>query len=71
MKKYKLFVISDEPYERLVYDGFEQKSLAACCEGLDDYVLTVNSLSKTFAMKQSKRVVYLVGRVMYLFRRRR
>lgn len=50
VKKYKLFVISDEPYERLVYDGFEQKSLAACCEGLDDYVLTVNSLSKTFAM---------------------
>ena len=29
------------------------------------------ALSKTFAMKQSKRVVYLVGRVMYLFRRRR
>jgi CBS domain containing-hemolysin-like protein len=29
------------------------------------------ALSKTFAMKQSKRVVYLVGRVMHLFRRRR
>lgn len=29
------------------------------------------ALSKTFAMKQSKRVVYLVGRFMYLFRRRR
>ena len=28
------------------------------------------ALSKTFAMKQSKRVVYLVGRFMYLFRRR-
>ena len=49
VKKHKIFVISDEPYERLVYDGFEQKSLASI-EGLSDYVLTVNSLSKTFAM---------------------
>ena len=49
VKKYKLFVISDEPYEKLVYDGFEQKSLAAI-EGLEDYVLTINSFSKTFAM---------------------
>lgn len=49
IKKYKLYCISDEPYERLVYDGFEQKSLASI-EGLEDYVLTVNSFSKTFAM---------------------
>jgi aminotransferase len=49
VKKYKIYVISDEPYERLVYDGFEQKSLASI-EGLEDYVLTINSLSKTFAM---------------------
>ena len=49
VKKHKIFIISDEPYERLVYDGFEQKSLASI-EGLEDYVLTINSLSKTFAM---------------------
>lgn len=49
VKKYKLFIISDEPYEKLVYDGFRQKSLASI-EGLEDYVLTINSLSKTFAM---------------------
>lgn len=49
VKKYKLFIISDEPYERLVYDGFRQKSLAAI-EGMEDYVLTVNSFSKTYAM---------------------
>ncbi|MBE6613091.1 MAG: aminotransferase class I/II-fold pyridoxal phosphate-dependent enzyme [Ruminococcaceae bacterium] len=49
VKKYKLFVISDEPYEKLVYDGFSQKSLASI-PGLQDYVLTINSLSKTFAM---------------------
>ncbi len=49
IKKYKLFAISDEPYEKLVYDGFVQKSLAAI-EGLEDYVITINSFSKTFAM---------------------
>ena len=50
VKKHKIFIISDEPYEKLVYDGFIQKSLAAVDEGLEDYVLTVNSLSKTYAM---------------------
>jgi len=53
VKKYKLFVISDEPYEKLVYDGFTQASLAAAAReigGIDEYVLTVNSLSKTYAM---------------------
>lgn len=49
VKKYKVFVISDEPYEKLVYDGFEQKSLASI-PGIEDYVLTINSLSKTYAM---------------------
>ena len=49
VKKYKVFVISDEPYEKLVYDGFVQKSLAAI-PGIEDYVLTINSFSKTFAM---------------------
>ncbi|MBO5755412.1 MAG: pyridoxal phosphate-dependent aminotransferase [Clostridia bacterium] len=49
VKKYKVFVISDEPYEKLVYDGFTQKSLAAI-PGIEEYVLTINSFSKTFAM---------------------
>ena len=50
IKEYGIFVISDEPYEKLVYDGFEQKSLAAIDDGLEDYVITINSLSKTYAM---------------------
>ena len=49
VKKHKIFIISDEPYEKLVYDGFCQKSLASI-DGMEDYVITVNSLSKTFAM---------------------
>ena len=50
VKKHKIFIISDEPYEKLVYDGFEQKSLAAVAQGIEDYVITINSLSKTYAM---------------------
>ena len=49
VKKHKIFIISDEPYEMLVYDGFKQRSLASI-PGLEDYVVTVNSMSKTFAM---------------------
>ncbi len=49
VKKHKIFIISDEPYELLAYDGFKQKSLASF-PGLEDYVITVNSLSKTYAM---------------------
>ncbi len=49
IKKYKIFTISDEPYEQIVYDGFQQKSLGAI-EGLEEYVLTINSFSKTYAM---------------------
>ena len=50
VKKHKIFIISDEPYEKLVYDGFTQKSLAAVDDGLEEYVITINSLSKTYAM---------------------
>jgi len=49
VKKYKLFVISDEPYEMLVYDGFRQHSLGAL-PGMEDHCITINSFSKTFAM---------------------
>jgi len=49
VKKHKIFIISDEPYEKIVYDGFVQKSLASI-PGLEDYVLTINSLSKTYSM---------------------
>ena len=49
IKRHKVFVISDEPYEKIVYDGFQQKSLAAI-EGMEEYVVTINSFSKSYAM---------------------
>lgn len=49
VRKHKVFIISDEPYEKLIYDGHRHYSLASF-EGLEDYVLTINSFSKTYAM---------------------
>ena len=49
LRKYKLYAISDEPYEKFVYDGFVHRSLASLPD-LEDYVVTVNSFSKTYAM---------------------
>lgn len=49
VRKHKVFIISDEPYEKLIYDGHKHYSLAAF-DGLEDYVLTINSFSKTYAM---------------------
>lgn len=64
VKKYKVFVISDEPYEKLVYDGFYQHSLATF-EGLEDHVLTINSFSKTYAMT-GFRVGYICANEMII-----
>ena len=49
VRKHKVFIISDEPYEKLIYDGQKHYSLATF-PGLEDYVLTINSFSKTYAM---------------------
>lgn len=47
--KYNLFVISDEVYCELLYDGNKHKSIASLL-GMKERTLIVNSLSKTFAM---------------------
>lgn len=59
IKKHKVFIISDEPYEKLLYDDNKHFSLASL-DGIEDYVLTINSFSKTFAMT-GWRVGYAVG----------
>lgn len=48
-KKNDIMIISDEPYEKIVYDDAVNFSLASL-EEFKDNVLTVNSLSKTYAM---------------------
>ncbi|MHC4697381.1 MAG: aminotransferase class I/II-fold pyridoxal phosphate-dependent enzyme, partial [Planctomycetota bacterium] len=45
-----LFVLSDEIYERLVFDGQESVSFASVSEKAYEQTLTLNSLSKTYSM---------------------
>jgi aspartate aminotransferase len=58
--KHNLFVISDEIYEALVYDGREHVSPASLSNPARDRTLLVNSLSKTYAMT-GWRVGYCAG----------
>ncbi|MCH8544945.1 MAG: pyridoxal phosphate-dependent aminotransferase [Alcanivorax sp.] len=44
-----VYVISDEVYDHLVYDGREYPSVLSCCSDLD-HVMVVSSFSKTFSM---------------------
>lgn len=47
--KHDLYVISDEVYEKMLYDGLSHISIAAL-DGMRDRTVTVNSLSKTYSM---------------------
>ncbi|MBV1797483.1 pyridoxal phosphate-dependent aminotransferase [Siccirubricoccus sp. G192] len=46
----QVWVMTDDMYEHLVYDGFEFCTIAEVEPGLKDRVLTVNGVSKTYAM---------------------
>lgn len=59
VRRRDLVVISDEPYEHLVYDERAHVSLASLPD-MADRVLTVNSFSKTYAMT-GWRVGYVHG----------
>ena len=45
-----LVIISDEIYHRLTYDGFEHQSVAALSPEVRARTVTINGVSKTFAM---------------------
>ena len=59
IEKHNIMVISDEVYEKIIFDGREHFSLAQI-ESIKDKVLVVNSLSKTYAMT-GWRLGYVVG----------
>jgi len=46
----KIFVISDEIYENLIYDGLRHISIAALGEDIYNFTVTVNGLSKSHSM---------------------
>jgi aspartate aminotransferase len=45
-----LWVLTDEIYEHLVYDGVETGSLPVLCPSLADFTVVVNGVAKTYAM---------------------
>lgn len=48
--KHDLWIVSDEIYEKMVYGGVEQASMAAFGPDFYNHTITVNGFSKTFAM---------------------
>jgi aspartate aminotransferase len=50
LKHPHVWVLSDDMYEKLIYDGFEYHTIAAVEPKLRDRTLTVSGVSKTYAM---------------------
>ena len=50
VEEHGLWVVTDEIYEHLVYDGFETGSLPVLCPALTDTCVVVNGVAKTYAM---------------------
>jgi len=48
--KNKIFVISDEIYEKLIYGGLRHVSIAGFNKDIYDLTVTINGLSKSFSM---------------------
>jgi len=46
----KIFVISDEIYEKLIYDGLKHISIASFNKDIYDLTITINGLSKSYSM---------------------
>ena len=60
VEEHQLWVLTDEIYEHLVYDGVETGSLPVLCPELADSCVVVNGVAKTYAMT-GWRVGWLIG----------
>ena len=58
----KIFVISDEIYEKLIYGGEKHVSIGSLNKDISKLTLTVNGVSKTYAMT-GWRIGYVAGSV--------
>ena len=56
----EIFVLADEIYEKLCYNGVKAFSIAKCSEKMKDLTITINGVSKTYAMT-GWRVGYLAA----------
>ncbi|MBD8870751.1 pyridoxal phosphate-dependent aminotransferase [Nocardioides donggukensis] len=59
-EEHGLWVLTDEIYEHLVYDGVETGSLPVLCPSLADHCVVVNGVAKTYAMT-GWRVGWMIG----------
>jgi len=57
---HRFFVISDEIYEKIVYDGFEFRSVASLGEDIKGWTIIVHGVAKTYAMT-GWRIGYTAG----------
>jgi len=57
---HELLVISDEIYDKIVFDGFEHASPAALSEAMKDNTVVINGASKAYAMT-GWRIGYIAG----------
>ncbi len=58
--KKKIFIISDEIYEKIIYDGFMHVSIASLNEKVKNLTIVVNGLSKSHSMT-GWRIGYAAG----------
>ena len=58
--RHKIYVISDETYEDIVYDGFKQTSIASLDKDIFKLTIVVNGVSKSYAMT-GWRIGYAAG----------
>jgi aspartate aminotransferase len=58
--KHNLYIISDEIYEKLIYDGFQHFSIASLGPEIKDLTIVVNGVSKSHAMT-GWRIGYAAG----------
>ncbi len=58
--KYDIYVISDEIYEKLIYDGVQHVSIASLGNEIKNKAIVVNGLSKSYAMT-GWRIGYAAG----------
>ena len=60
LEKHDCLIISDDIYEKIIYDGGRFHSLVDLCPGLVERTILVNGVSKTYAMT-GWRIGYAVG----------
>jgi aspartate aminotransferase len=60
LEKRDCLIVSDDIYEKIVYDNFAVHNLVALCPALRDRTIIVNGVSKTYAMT-GWRIGYAIG----------